>query len=133
MNKVKIITISSKGKQSAGRRSAGMVVEQTRDFCGFGRMADIGIVHGTSNQEEITVQKRKWCQRRDLNPRPKAYESSALPLSYSGTKSVFKYLGNRLGVKSNDVAVHMKQQFAKNRSDHFPAPKVRNFAYFQNQ
>ncbi len=25
-----------------------------------------------------------WCQRRDLNPRPKAYESSALPLSYSG-------------------------------------------------
>ena len=28
--------------------------------------------------------KLKWCQRRDLNPRPKAYESSALPLSYSG-------------------------------------------------
>src|SRR5438105_373055 len=28
----------------------------------------------------------KWCQRRDLNPRPKAYESSALPLSYSGSK-----------------------------------------------
>ena len=28
---------------------------------------------------------RNWCQRRDLNPRPKAYESSALPLSYSGT------------------------------------------------
>lgn len=27
---------------------------------------------------------RKWYQRRDLNPRPKAYESSALPLSYSG-------------------------------------------------
>ncbi len=30
----------------------------------------------------------KWCQRRDLNPRPKAYESSALPLSYSGTISL---------------------------------------------
>src|SRR5437667_113368 len=27
----------------------------------------------------------RWCQRRELNPRPKAYESSALPLSYSGT------------------------------------------------
>ena len=26
----------------------------------------------------------KWCQRRELNPRPKAYESSALPLSYAG-------------------------------------------------
>jgi hypothetical protein len=25
-----------------------------------------------------------WCQRRELNPRPKAYESSALPLSYAG-------------------------------------------------
>jgi hypothetical protein len=24
------------------------------------------------------------CQRRDLNPRPRAYESPALPLSYSG-------------------------------------------------
>ena len=32
----------------------------------------------------------KWCQRADLNCRPKAYESSALPLSYSGLKlSVF--------------------------------------------
>ncbi len=28
----------------------------------------------------------KWCQRADLNCRPKAYESSALPLSYSGVR-----------------------------------------------
>jgi hypothetical protein len=27
---------------------------------------------------------RKWCQGRGLNSRPKAYESSALPLSYPG-------------------------------------------------
>jgi hypothetical protein len=27
------------------------------------------------------------CQWRDLNPRPKAYESSALPLSYTGVVS----------------------------------------------
>ena len=26
----------------------------------------------------------RWCQRQDLNLRPKAYESPALPLSYSG-------------------------------------------------
>ncbi len=26
----------------------------------------------------------KWCQRGDLNSRPMAYESTALPLSYSG-------------------------------------------------
>jgi hypothetical protein len=31
-----------------------------------------------------TTMEREWCQRRELNPRPKAYESSALPLSYSG-------------------------------------------------
>ena len=26
----------------------------------------------------------RWCQRQDLNLRPRAYESPALPLSYSG-------------------------------------------------
>ena len=31
------------------------------------------------------VAKNKW-QRRDSNPRPKAYESSALPLSYAASK-----------------------------------------------
>ena len=29
--------------------------------------------------------KKPW-QRRDLNPRPKAYESSALPLSYAANR-----------------------------------------------
>ena len=29
--------------------------------------------------------KKRW-QRRDLNPRPKAYESSALPLSYAANR-----------------------------------------------
>jgi hypothetical protein len=28
--------------------------------------------------------RKKWCQRQELNLRPKAYESSALPLSYAG-------------------------------------------------
>ena len=36
-----------------------------------------------SAETENTL-KNKW-QRRDLNPRPKAYESSALPLSYAAT------------------------------------------------
>ena len=27
----------------------------------------------------------EWCRRRDLNPRPPAYEADALPLSYAGT------------------------------------------------
>ena len=27
-----------------------------------------------------------WCQGRELNPRPRAYESPALPLSYPGNR-----------------------------------------------
>ena len=38
---------------------------------------------GRSAGAENTL-KKQW-QRRDLNPRPKAYESSALPLSYAAT------------------------------------------------
>ena len=34
------------------------------------------------------------CQRRDLNPRPRAYESPALPLSYSGKILGYKYVRN---------------------------------------
>ena len=33
----------------------------------------------------------KWCQRRELNPRPRAYESPALPLSYSGTLELGRF------------------------------------------
>ena len=40
----------------------------------------------SSGVEKRTYEaKIKW-QRRDLNPRPKAYESSALPLSYAAKK-----------------------------------------------
>src|SRR6185312_254937 len=28
--------------------------------------------------------RENWCRRRDLNPRPPAYEADALPLSYAG-------------------------------------------------
>ena len=34
------------------------------------------------------------CQRRDLNPRPRAYESPALPLSYSGKVVGYKEIRN---------------------------------------
>ena len=40
---------------------------------------------------ESTPQAREnesWCQGRELNPRPRAYESPALPLSYPGTLSL---------------------------------------------
>jgi hypothetical protein len=43
----------------------------------------------------------EWCQRQELNLRPKAYESSALPLSYSGNrdKMIFR---DAVRVKRND-------------------------------
>jgi hypothetical protein len=54
----------------------------------FGRGALINKVYGHSPQHKMqyrnTRNHEKWCQRRELNPRPKAYESSALPLSYAG-------------------------------------------------
>lgn len=36
----------------------------------------------------------KWCQRAGLNCRPKAYESSALPLSYSGERTTVSSITN---------------------------------------
>src|SRR5580700_2243681 len=30
----------------------------------------------------------KWCRRRESNPRPRDYETLALPLSYAGTETV---------------------------------------------
>lgn len=42
-----------------------------------------------------------WCRRRDLNPRPPAYEADALPLSYVGLArdgvllSALAFLGKR--------------------------------------
>src|SRR5437867_7439098 len=46
-----------------------------------------------------------WCQRRESNPRPKAYESSALPLSYSGCRGGKYFAEQRCPVKSNDLTV----------------------------
>ena len=34
----------------------------------------------------------QWCRRRDLNPRPPAYEADALPLSYAGHRRGFSKL-----------------------------------------
>ena len=36
-----------------------------------------------------------WCQGPGLNRRPKAYESSALPLSYPGVSNRYSPKGNR--------------------------------------
>ena len=43
---------------------------------------------------DLTFLLRKWCQRQDLNLRPRAYESPALPLSYSGFFKIQNAGGN---------------------------------------
>ena len=34
------------------------------------------------------AKQKVWCRRRESNPRPRDYETLALPLSYAGTKTV---------------------------------------------
>src|SRR6478609_5522221 len=54
-------------------------------------------------QAELRRVEMNWCQRQELNLRPKAYESSALPLSYSGNRAkiIFRMTPR---VKCNDAA-----------------------------
>ena len=41
--------------------------------------------YGAATPKPASQAPRKgWCRRRDLNPRPPAYEADALPLSYTG-------------------------------------------------
>src|SRR5882762_1867345 len=35
------------------------------------------------------IQREKWCRRRESNPRPRDYETLALPLSYAGITRFF--------------------------------------------
>ena len=32
--------------------------------------------------------RKNWCRRRESNPRPRDYETLALPLSYAGIKAI---------------------------------------------
>jgi hypothetical protein len=36
----------------------------------------------------MAIYAQKWCRRRESNPRPRDYETLALPLSYAGTKQL---------------------------------------------
>jgi hypothetical protein len=71
------LAFSPDGKAIQNRES-GPEMAQT-DFCEGNQNKQANHLHVDS------LLFRKWCQRADLNRRPKAYESSALPLSYTGT------------------------------------------------
>jgi hypothetical protein len=56
----------------------------------------------------------KWCQRQELNLRPKAYESSALPLSYAGKIAEHKI--SALDILASYFAVAITSKPGKKRS-----------------
>src|SRR5204862_5728397 len=77
------------------------------------RCFNIEWIDGHLNSARIK-KRQQWCQRRDLNPRPKAYESSALPLSYSGICTENHAIGwhwasqrHRIPVASNYLPINM--------------------------
>ena len=37
------------------------------------------------------IKKKEWCRRGESNPRPRDYETLALPLSYAGKSSFLSY------------------------------------------
>jgi hypothetical protein len=41
-----------------------------------------------------------WCRRRESNPRPRDYETLALPLSHAGTETIIDAKGSLAGVSS---------------------------------
>ena len=56
------------------------MVKHEKKLSKFVKQSSVGRSAGAKN-----TLKKQW-QRRDLNPRPKAYESSALPLSYAASR-----------------------------------------------
>ena len=55
---------------------------------------------------------KKWCQRRESNPRPRAYESPALPLSYAGTGWP-RWAGRSLFIAQTAASVKLALGFAQ--------------------
>ena len=47
----------------------------------------------------------EWCRRWDSNPRPRDYETLALPLSYTGTNQTYHAMGRGIAVKNASRAV----------------------------
>src|SRR4029077_2562924 len=58
----------------------------------FGRVRQAdGVRH--LDQRAINNAGKKWCRRGESNPRPRDYETLALPLSYAGTSAAFDAKG----------------------------------------
>ena len=52
------------------------------------------------------VWRKDWCRRRESNPRPRDYETLALPLSYAGTKTVLNATESIANVSSIPAKDH---------------------------
>jgi hypothetical protein len=58
------------------------------------------------NREEL----RHWCRRGESNPRPRDYETLALPLSYAGKRNSLCYGVARECVKANAGALEFLER-----------------------
>jgi hypothetical protein len=66
------------GHAASPRHLVGLTTD--KPGAGFARVQILGVKwRGRCSYAE------PWCRRRDLNPRPPAYEADALPLSYAGS------------------------------------------------
>jgi hypothetical protein len=83
----------------------------------------------TAGKPQYFARILNWCQRRESNPRPTAYESAALPLSYSGTKYLLSIVSNSLGNRPLWLSTrHVKTHPARHVRQILRASKTRRQA-----
>jgi hypothetical protein len=71
-------------------------VERAEYTISFLHFAGLGIRGGYV----LRAQQKLWCRRRESNPRPRDYETLALPLSYAGTKTILNATKQAANVSS---------------------------------
>jgi hypothetical protein len=78
------------------------VGESAREQPSGGRRSEENSAHPRTfelGNTVITICAQKWCRRRESNPRPRDYETLALPLSYAGTKQLIMLRSPPMEVK----------------------------------
>ena len=59
----------------------------------------------------LEVSRKVWCRRRESNPRPRDYETLALPLSYAGTKTILNATESVANVSSIPAEAAVRWHF----------------------
>jgi len=83
------------------------------------------------NPSRIPTHESKWCQRAGLNRRPKAYESSALPLSYSGIYLIRNHLHDEFSVSSYSCTWLLYIRFVETENSSNAAQATKTWIYVE--